>query len=48
MRRRGAPTDASAVMAASRLLSSAMRRNDDFDWPVHSLMLSFHDLDGYD
>ena len=38
------PTDASATMGVHRLLSSAMRSNDDNDWPVHSLMLSLHDL----
>ena len=30
--------DASAMMAAHHLLSSAMRSRDDSDWPVHSLM----------
>ena len=40
------PTDASAAMTAHRPLSSAMRSNDDIDWPVHSLMLSLHDLRG--
>ena len=34
----GTPTDASAVMAGNRLLSSAMRSSDDNDWPVHSLV----------
>ena len=29
-----------------RRLSSATQSNDDIDWPVHSLMLSFHDLRG--
>ena len=29
-----------------RPLSSAMRSNDDIHWPVHSLMLSFHDFRG--
>ena len=38
----GTPTDASAAMAAHRPLSSAMRSNDDIDWPVHFLMVSFH------
>ena len=37
------PTDASAVVVAHQRLSSATRSNDDIDWPVHSLMLSFHD-----
>ena len=32
------------AMVANRLLSSAMRSNDDSAWPVHSLMLSFHDF----
>ena len=27
-----------------RRLSSATRSSDDIDWPVHSLMFSFHDL----
>ena len=40
----GTPTDDSAVMAAHWCLSSATRSNDDIDWPVHALMLSFHDL----
>ena len=31
-------------MTAHRLLLSAMHSNDDIDWPVHSLMLFFHDL----
>ena len=43
-RRWGTQTDASTVMAAHRRLSPATRSNDDFGWPVHSLMLSFHDL----
>ena len=34
------------VMAAHRRLSSAPRSNDDIDWPILSLMLSFHDLRG--
>ena len=42
----GNPTAASAVTVAHQLLSSAMRSNNDRDWPVHSLMLSFHDLRG--
>ena len=33
-------------MASYRLLSSAMRSNDDVNWHVHSLMLSFHHLCG--
>ena len=40
----GTPTDATAVMAAHQFLSSAMHSNDDIDWAVHSLMLSYHDL----
>ena len=44
-RRQGTtPTDASTAMTANRPMSSAMRSNDGIDWPVHSLMLSFHDL----
>ena len=39
----GTPTEVSAAIVAHRLLSSAMRSNDN-DWPVHSLMLSLHDL----
>ena len=35
------PTDAFAATAAHLRLSSATRSNDDIDWPVHSLMLSF-------
>ena len=31
-------------MVARRLLPYAMRSNDDNDLPVHSLMLSLHDL----
>ena len=42
----GTPTVAPAAMTAHRPLSSAMRSSDDIDWPVHSLMLSFHDLQG--
>ena len=45
-RRWGTRTDASAVMAAQRRLSSATPSNDDMDWSVHSLMLSFQDLHG--
>ena len=41
-----APADAFAVMVAHRLLSSAMRNNKDNDWPVHSSMLSLHDIIG--
>ena len=33
-------------MVADRLLSSATHSNDDIDWPVHSLVLSFLDLRG--
>ena len=40
----GTLTDAFAVMAAHRLLSSAMYSDDNSDWPVHSLILSFHHL----
>ena len=40
------PTDASAAMAAHRLLSTVMWSNDDIDWPVHPLTLFFHDLRG--
>ena len=46
MRRCGIPKDASAAMTAHRPLSSAMRSNDDIDWPVYSLMLPFRDLRG--
>ena len=42
----GTQTDASAVMAAHRRLSSATRSNDDIHGPIHSLMLSFHVLHG--
>ena len=42
----GTPTDASALMAAYRLLSSVACSNDDNDRPVHSLMLSLGDLRG--
>ena len=34
------------MLVADRLLSSAMRSNDDSDWIVHYLMLSFRDLRG--
>ena len=37
-------TDTFAVTVAHRLMLSAMRGSDDSDWPVHCLMLSFHDL----
>ena len=33
-------------MTADRPLPSAMRTNDDIDWPVYSLMLSCRDLRG--
>ena len=33
-------------LVARRLLSSAMRSSDDGDWPVHSVMMPFHDLRG--
>ena len=46
MRRCGTPINASAAMTAHRPLSSTMRSNADIDWPVHALMLSFHDLRG--
>ena len=47
----GILAEACTVMASYRLLqclamSSAMRSCDDNDWPVHSLILSFHDLRG--
>ena len=45
-RRWSNPTDASAMMVAQRRLSSATRSNDEIDWSVHALMLSFHDLRG--
>ena len=45
-RRCANPTDATAVMVAHRLMSSVMRSNNDCDWPVHSLMLSFDDFRG--
>ena len=47
-RRWGTQTDASAVMAVHRLLSSAMRSNDDIDWSVHFLIssLPFRELRG--
>ena len=38
------PTNASALTAAHRRLSSATRSNDDINWLVYFLMLSFHDL----
>ena len=41
---RGTSTDAFTVIAIRRLLLSAMRSNNDSNWPVHSLMLSLHDL----
>ena len=37
-------SDASAAIVSHRLLSSAMRSNDDNYWPVHSFMLSLHDI----
>ena len=40
----GTLTNATAAMVIHRLMSSAMRSNDDNDWPVHCLMLS--DLQG--
>ena len=42
----GIPTDTYPAMTAHQPLSSAMHSNDDIDWPVHSLMLPFHDLRG--
>ena len=39
-----APTVAPAVMVSHRIMSSAMSISDDIDWPVLSLMLSYHDL----
>ena len=45
-RRWGALTGASAVMIAHQPLSSVMCSNDDIDWSINSLMLSFHDLRG--
>ena len=45
-RRWGTSTDASAVMVAHPLLSSMMCSSDNSGQPVHSLMLSFHDLRG--
>ena len=45
-RRWGTPTDVSTVMVAHRRLSSATRSYDGIDWPIHSFMLSFHDLRG--
>ena len=35
--------DGRPSMVAHRRRSSATRSNGDIDWPVHSLMLSFHD-----
>ena len=44
-RRSGTPTDASTLVVTHRLISSLMRSSDDdCGWPVHSLMLSFHDF----
>ena len=40
------PDNASAVMTAHWLLSSAMRSSNDIDWPVHSMMLTLRDLRG--
>ena len=37
-------TGASTAMVPHWLLLPVMRRNDNNDWPVHSLMLSLHDL----
>ena len=42
--RRDTPTHASAVTVARRFLSSAVRSSEDSDWPVNSLILSFHDF----
>ena len=37
-------SDTTLTVTAHRLLSNAMRSNDDIGWPVHSLILLFHDL----
>ena len=42
----GTATDASALMTDHRLLSSAMRSNDDIDWLGNSLRFSFQHLRG--
>ena len=36
----GYSDDTSAVVVADRLMSSAMRSNDNNDWPAHSFILS--------
>ena len=46
-RRWNTQTDASMVMTAHRLLSSALRGSDNSDWTIHSLLLSLHDLHGF-
>ena len=43
MRRWGTLTDASPAITAHRPVA-VMRCNDANDWPVHSLILSVHDL----
>ena len=43
-RRWATPTGAYAVIDAHRLVSSAVRSNDDSDRPVHSSTLSLHEL----
>ena len=45
-RRWGTTTDASAVTAIFRSLSTATRSTDFTDWPIHSLMVSFQVLRG--
>ena len=42
----GTATDTATAMVAHRLLSSAMRSDNDNDWRVNSLMSSFYDLPG--
>ena len=42
----GIPMDSATAIVDIRFLSSAMRNNDDNDWPVNSLMLSLHDFRG--
>ena len=43
-RRSATSTDVYAVIATSMTYAVCHVRNNDSDWPVHSLMLSFHDL----
>ena len=45
-RRWGISTDGSGVTAADWRLPYAMQSDDDIDWPIHSLVLSFKDLGG--